>query len=378
VEGRGVGAVGLIIKGTRLCNLRCAYCHDWRAGRDQVMPFAVVARLIATALTDPYHDAVDFIWHGGETTLLPTTFYAKALLVQSRFRRAGQLIKNTIQTNGTRLTPEWLRFLRENQFAVGVSLDGPPEIHDRYRRYASGRGSSSDVATGIRLLREYEIPFSVLMVVDDGALEIGADRIFDYFLEQGVRSFGLISAKPTNLPDAGPNTPTSHYSNPLKMAAFLIRMYERWVEHGDPDIHIRELEGVRNRVALQPANMCTLAGGCLGHYYLIEPNGEVAHCDLFLGDSRYTLGNILTDSFADIRGGKALERLQIENASALDRMRGCPDFNVCQGWCPHERYMSQRHNPDHRADCCGLRTLIDYVRTREAESTAQMVIEAAG
>jgi uncharacterized protein len=371
-------AVGLIIKGTRLCNLRCAYCHDWRAGRDQVMPFAVLARLIASALTDPEHDAVDFIWHGGETTLLPTAFYAKALLVQSRFKRPGQLIKNTIQTNGTRLTPEWLRFLSDNAFSVGVSLDGPPELHDRYRRYASGRASSPDVAAGMRLLREYKIPFSVLMVVDDAALELGADRIFDYFLAQEVRSFGLISAKPTNQPDAGPNTPTSHYSNPRKMAAFLIRMYERWREHGDPSIQIRELEGVRSRVALQPANMCTLAGGCLGHYYLIEPNGEIAHCDLFLGDPRYTFGNVLTHSFADIRKSDALQQLQIENASALNRMRRCPDFQVCQGWCPHERYMSQRHNPHHSADCCGLSTLIDYIRDRELEPTRPPVLAEAG
>src|SRR5438105_7905485 len=137
-----MGAITLIIKGTRLCNLRCAYCHDWRAERDQVMPFPVLARLMAAALTDPQHAAVDFIWHGGETTLLPTTFYEKALLVQSRFRRPGQLVGNTIQTNGTRLTPEWLRFLRDNQFGVGVSVDGPPQLHDRYRRYASGRPSS--------------------------------------------------------------------------------------------------------------------------------------------------------------------------------------------------------------------------------------------
>src|SRR5262245_24331312 len=99
-----MGFVSLIVKGTRLCNLRCTYCHDWRSGQDQTMTFPVMARTIAAALRDPEYDAVEFIWHGGETTVLPIAFYEKALLIQSRFRRPGQLIRNLIQTNGTRLT----------------------------------------------------------------------------------------------------------------------------------------------------------------------------------------------------------------------------------------------------------------------------------
>src|SRR5882762_2517916 len=103
----------LIVKGTRLCNLRCSYCHDWSAGRDQTMPFTVMAQLMANALRDERHDKVTFIWHGGETTLLPITFYEKAVYMQSQFQRHGQLISNGIQTNGTRLTREWARFFHD-------------------------------------------------------------------------------------------------------------------------------------------------------------------------------------------------------------------------------------------------------------------------
>lgn len=357
----------LIVKGTRLCNLRCSYCHDWRAGPDQTMSFPVMARLIAAALRDPEHEAVDFIWHGGETTLLPMSFYEKALLVQARFRRPGQAVNNLLQTNGTRLTPAWVRFLRANRFGVGISLDGPPAIHDRYRRYASGRPSFADVARGIRLLREADLPVSVLMVIDEGALALGPDHIFDFFLEHGITSFGLLAAKPTNQPDAPPGTPTEHYTDPATMTAFLARMYDRWLEHGDPRIKIRELDGLRQRIAGQRNVFCTLSGGCLGRYYLIEPNGDVAHCDLFLGDPRYTLGNVLRDDFATIRRSARMRELQAENERALDAMRNCPEFGVCNGWCPHERYISVRHNPNYRADCCGLRDLIHHVRVRMAE-----------
>src|SRR5581483_2761405 len=103
-----MGHVGLIVKATRLCNLRCSYCHDWRSGPDQTMSFPVLARMTAAALRDPEHQLIDFVWHGGETTLLPAGFYEKAMAVQARFRRPGQGIVNIIQTNGTLLTPKWV------------------------------------------------------------------------------------------------------------------------------------------------------------------------------------------------------------------------------------------------------------------------------
>ena len=98
--------LGLVLKATRLCNLRCTYCRDWREGPGQTMGFDVLARVVAAALREESHSIVDFVWHGGETTLLPLSFYRKAMFLQSRFRRPGQRIGNVIQTNGTRLTPD--------------------------------------------------------------------------------------------------------------------------------------------------------------------------------------------------------------------------------------------------------------------------------
>src|SRR5262249_49031199 len=161
----------------------CTYCHDWRLGRDQTMTFEVMAHTIARALQDPVHTAVDFIWHGGETTVLPIDFYRKAVMLQTRFRRPNQAIRNIIQTNGTRITPEWVRFFRRYGFEVGVSLDGPPPLNDQYRLYASGRSSSPAIMRGMRLLREGDVPFDVLMVVDRAAIELGAAAIFAFFLE---------------------------------------------------------------------------------------------------------------------------------------------------------------------------------------------------
>lgn len=361
---------GLIIKATRLCNLRCAYCHDWRTGRDQRMPFRVLAAMTRAALGDPEHRSVDFIWHGGETTLMPIAFYRKAIYLQERLRRPEQIVTNVIQTNGTRLTTEWMEFFKAYDFRVGISLDGPPELHDRHRRLASGRPSSPLVAKGIELLRRYRVPFTVLLVVDEDTLALGPRRVFDALVEMNVKQFSLLNAKPTNQPAAPRGTATEHYVDPPRMTEFLCGIYDAWREHGDEEIDIRELRSLEGRLAGGASGVCTLAGGCLGRYYLVEPNGEVAHCDLFLGDVRYTFGNVLASSFADFRNGRPMARLREENERQLTEMRGCPEFGVCNGWCPHERYLSVRHNLDHDDACCGLRPVIGHIRARQGDLAA--------
>ena len=356
--------VGLIVKATRACNLRCDYCHDWAVGPGTRMPFPVLAQMTARVLRDPQHHSVEFMWHGGEPTVLPISFYEKALAVQGRFRRDGQRVRNAIQTNGTLLDEAWADFLRDNEIMVSVSLDGPPAIHDRHRRHVSGRGSFDDALRGIRRLQEHGVPFAVLMVVDEDTLEFGGDRVFDIFLEHGISEYGFVAAKPVNEPAVPAGTVAAYYTSPRRMNEFLARLFDRWLEHGDRTIRIRELEAVRLGVLRQKPRFCTLAGGCFGTYYMVEPNGDVAHCDLFVGDDRYLVGNVLNDDFSVMRESPRMTSLRADNDQQLNRMHGCPDFQVCGGWCPHERYLSVRHDPDHREDCCGLRPLIEHVRER--------------
>lgn len=354
------------MKGTRSCNLRCSYCHDWRSGPNQNMSFPVLARTIAAALGERSHNKIDFIWHGGETTLLPISFYERALFLQGQFRRPGQQVSNLIQTNATRLTEEWVEFLALNGFAVGVSLDGPPAIHDKERRFANGRPSSVAVLRGIQRLKSAGLPVSVLMVIDQEALNYGARAIFDFFVGSDIKAFGLLAATPANQPSAGPGTPTDHYVNPQQMSRFLADMYDCWIEHGDASVHIRELDGVLARLDRERSSFCTLGGQCLGEFFMVETNGDISHCDLFVGDSDYLLGSILTHDFASFRRSPAMQRLRQQNAQALRDMEKCCEFETCRGWCPHERYLSMRHNAGHRADCCGLLPLIQHIRGRRA------------
>jgi uncharacterized protein len=200
------------------------------------------------------------------------------------------------------------------------------------------------------------------MVIDHAALEIGPKRIFDFFAELGIRHFGFNAACPPNQPAAAPGTATDHYVSPAAMNRFLAGIYDCWREYGDQSIEIRELTAIRARVGGEPARLCTLQGGCFGHFFVIEPQGEVAHCDLFLGDRRYTLGNILRDDFDYFRNGPKMAALKVSRQLELEGLRYCPDFQVCNGWCPHQHYLAVRHDSDYSNGCCGLRTLISHIR----------------
>jgi uncharacterized protein len=363
-----VSHVSLVVKATRLCNLRCSYCNDWRVGPDQTMSFEVLAHLTAKALSDPTHRLVEICWHGGEPTVLPISWFRRALVVQSRFRGRGQRIRNSIQSNGTRLTADWARFLRESQFDVSISLDGPKDVHDRFRVYASGKPSFDDIAHNVRLLRAHGVPVGVLMVVDEASIAAGPKRLFEFMVEFGAERYGLLAAMPRAQRHAQPITPAEHYVEPSRMTKFLAGLYDCWLANGDAKIRIREIDDLRHRLSGTGRVTCTLAGGCIGHLYSIEPNGDVNHCDEFIGDERYVVGNIVRQDFRQIRAGSKIRELEDENRRALRRMQSCPQFAVCNGWCPHERYMGTRHDSNYRPECCGLRPLIEHMKERALTS----------
>jgi uncharacterized protein len=347
------------------------------------MPFETVARVTAAVLQHPHVKRALFTWHGGEPTLLPLDFYRRALLAQSRLRRDGQSIGNAIQTNGTRLDHEWCQFLADNRFYVGVSIDGPRSLQDLQRPFVSGRGSSEQVHRGIRLLQDWGIEPGVLMVIDRAAIELGPRAMFDFILTLGIKRIGFNSARPTNDPtfferpkSLLQSTP-AHYTNQSETTAFLLGLYEECERNADAKIEIRELEALRRRINSEEARACTLAGACIGQHFLVEPNGDLAHCDLFLGDPAYTVGNVYESDFGAILQSEAIVRLRRVEEGSQQSMSSCPYYKVCNGGCPHDRYVAMRYDPKYNEGCCGQRDLIsaltERMRRREpspAESTS--------
>ncbi|MGX1763437.1 radical SAM protein, partial [Streptomyces lydicus] len=250
------------MKATPLCNLRCTYCHFWRTGPNQVMAFDVLATTIRDALATPGIRRVEFVWHGGEVTLLRPSFLRKAIWLQEHFRRPGQRVVNSVQTNGTRLDAEWLELLRDQHISVGVSLDGPPEVHDRTRVDVGGKATSMQVRDGLGLLRENRIAHGVLMVVGDDLVEIGARRTLEYLVEIGVPAVGLLNVIPENAPQSddrrGQYLPFDRY------VRWLQELFALWFPDYSEVLAVRELAELIGKVRGGASRSCLFAGGCHG------------------------------------------------------------------------------------------------------------------
>jgi uncharacterized protein len=356
-------SVGLIVKVTRLCNLRCSYCYDWRSGANQKMSFEVAARMTAAALSDSEHSAVTFLWHGGEPTLLPISFFEKVMLVQARLRRPGQRVLNSIHTNATHIDDRWIAFFREYDWQVGISIDGPREVHDLYRVDARNRPTLERTLKGYEKLRSAGLGTGVISVVDRLALNLGPVALFDFMVELGVPNYGINFAMPDPQPAAGPGTPVDHYITTEERNGYLIGLYDRWRQYGDLGISIREIATVLRRLLNDRSSLpCTFAGDCFGNLYTVEPNGDVNHCCYMVGDPDYHWGNVMSDTFAAIRSSSNMQSVVAERVSQEAQLKSCPEVNVCQGGCAMEMYMSARHDPQPLRNCCGQLDFIRHIR----------------
>ncbi len=364
------GQVALTVKSTRLCNLRCTYCTDWRSGSGHTMSFEVLAHLIYAACTDPEHQAVTFGWHGGDPMVLPVSWYETALALQARYRRPGQLIRNRIQTNGTLVTDEWAEFLRREDIPVGVSIDGPRDVHDQTRVGLHGEGSFDRVVEGIGLLQSHDVKVGVLMTVDRATIELGAERTLEFLLALGVHSFGFNPVQPGL--DEPPGDLGDSFLKRDEMNRFLIDVHRCWIENGDPSVHIRELAALTGRIGDGANSTCILAGDCVGTRFAVEPNGDIANCDRFYGQANYRFGSIMRNDFAHIRKSlNLLERRAADKATA-DLRRDCEHFQVCSGGCPQQTFLESKHDPLYDQGCCGRGELIDYLK-QHPERPAQPV-----
>lgn len=346
----------MIMKATRLCNLRCSYCNQWRDGPNQVMGFPVLIRAVRDVLRAPGVGNVQFVWHGGEATLLPISFYHKALWLQQQFQRPGQVVSNAIQTNGVRLSDEWLGFLRRYRFSVGVSLDGPPEVHDQRRIDVRGKPTSARVRLGLKRLRDAGISHGVLLVVDNSVVDVGPQRLLEYLMDIDVAKVDFLNALPSNTPVGAPGQ--GFYLSFPRYVEFLCEVFRCWWPQYAERIWIRELGGLVRQLAGGKPESCVFAGDCFGGFLTIEPSGDVSACDKYVGDQDYHFGNLLSESLSMVLSSGRLTQVRADNAEAVAITKECRWFSVCQGGCPHDRYTSIRRLPEGDSRCCGFAPLL--------------------
>lgn len=359
-----------------LCNLRCKYCYYleknnlYQEQKSHVISDQMLEKFIKEYIESQTTPDVLFCWHGGETLMRPISFYRKALELQRTYAR-GRRIDNSIQTNATLLTDEWCEFFRENNFLVGVSIDGPQEFHDEYRRTATGKPTFHKVMQGIRLLNKHGVEWNALAVVNDFNADYPLD-FYHFFKEIGCHyiQFTPIVERKVNRNDGLSLAPGMEEGGelidfsvtPEQWGNFLCTIFDEWVRNDVGQYYIQIFDAtLANWVGVQPG-LCTLAKEC-GHAGVMEFNGDVYSCDHFVYPE-HLLGNIQNKTITEMMYGekqKAFSRLKHD--CLPQQCRECQWQFACHGECPKNRFVRDKYgNPGLNYLCKGYRQFFEHVK----------------
>lgn len=359
-----------------LCNLRCKYCYYleknalYTEQKNHVISDEMLDKFIREYIEAQTSPDVLFCWHGGETLMRPISFYRRAIELQRKYTR-GRRIDNTIQTNATMLTDEWCEFFRENNFLVGVSIDGPQEFHDEYRRTATGKPTFHKVMQGIRLLNKHNVEWNALAVVNDFNAdyplefynffkEIGCHYIqFTPIVERRIERNDGLSLAP-GMEEGGELVDFS--VTPEQWGKFLCTIFDEWVRHDVGTYFIQIFDAtLANWAGVQPG-LCSLAKEC-GHAGVMEFNGDVYSCDHFVYPE-HLLGNINEKTITEMMyGEKQREFAKLKHELLPQQCRECPVEFACHGECPKNRFTRDKYgNPGLNYLCKGYRQFFEHVK----------------
>jgi len=341
------------------CNLRCGYCFYFGSQLEvHVMDESTLRLAIDECLSVAPN--VKFIWHGGEPTIPGVDYYRQVLEICEELRRPDQHISHSIQTNATLLDDEWAIFLRESGFGVGVSIDGPQPIHDIVRVDVLGRGTHNLVMRGIQYLREHQVKFGTVTVINNHSVT-QPDEIFWFFYNHEIR-FNA------NICTANPNDPSPIKAlaiSPMEYARFVLRLMELWLEVDDPHFRVGPVDDIIKGVLGRPMRLCRFKGQC--HLYVtIDHNGDVYPCDGFL-DHRYLLGNLTTMRLPSILAG---DRAIVYFQSRDEVRAGCGNcewLSICQGGCMRTWAAKSLAIPQDHSFCQARKLLFNEARAKLAQ-----------
>ena len=321
------------------CNLACRYCyyrgkdaHDKEAS--SVMRDDVLEEYIKQHIDAAPGPEVRFSWHGGEPTVLGLDYFRKIAALERKYRRPGRTIANGIQTNGTLLDDEWCRFLAMERFSVGISLDGPAEMHDQCRVTKAGMASHERAMRGYGLLQRYEIPCDILCVVHAGNVRRPLE-VYRFFREIGARYLGFL---PLVEPD-GKGGGVSGLTAPAEaFGDFLCAIFDEWLGNDIGRIKVQIFEEAAATALGREHALCIFRKTC-GDIPVVEHNGDFFSCDHFV-DAEHCLGNIRETPLSELLYSS---RQREFGQAKLDQLPGhcrrCEVLAMCNGGCPKHRFL---------------------------------------
>lgn len=321
------------------CNLRCQYCYYLETAAMFKTPGAVMEDQLLTRyieqhlLTHP-GKTVGFSWHGGEPTLLGLDYFRRIIALQRRYCPKSKSFANGIQSNGTLIDEEWAAFFAEHRFTVGISLDGPQPLHDRYRRGPGGEGTFARVISGYHHLRNSGVAVEALCVVNDENVMYPL-QVYGFFKELGVQAVSFLP-----LVEAVADGQVSPRSVPPEaFGAFLCTVFDQWREKDIGSIKVQIFEESLRTAFGQEHSLCLFRPTC-GEIPVLEKNGDLYPCDHFV-EKGWRLGNLGDRPLAELLRNKQLLAFGNSKRATLPRVcRQCPVFDMCGGECPKNRIVA--------------------------------------
>ena len=362
-----------------ICNLGCHYCYYLKKrqlypeGESFRMPDDILEEYIVQHISAYPGPVIRFSWHGGEPTVLGLDYFRKIVALQRKHQPTNRRIENGIQTNGTLLDEDWCRFLAAEGFAVGLSLDGPQEMHDRYRVTRDQKPTHERTMRGYKLLRQHRIYCDILCVVNahNAQYPVEVYRFFKQIRARYVSFLPLVEPdqafrKSLSKKEGG----VSHRTVPAEAwGEFLCAIFDEWMDRdiGQVKIQIFE-EAARTAFGLEHG-LCIFRETC-GDIPVVEHNGDFFSCDHFV-DAEHRLGNIHETPLVQLLESPAQRAFGRAKLDTLPRYcRACEVREMCNGECPKNRFLQ---TPDGEAGlnylCAGYKRFFTHCRPFVTELT---------
>ncbi len=331
----------LIKPASAVCNLDCEYCFyldrdadPYKALPARRMTDDTLERLVDTYLFYSYPNSV-FAFQGGEPTLAGLKFFEKLVELQKQYGRGGQSVSNALQTNAVLLDKNWCDLFRAYNWLLGVSLDGPEDVNDRYRFNKQGRGTWKRVMESVELLQENNVEFNVLCVLSQANVS-RPKELYRFYRSLGIDNLQFIPLAEFD----GAGNPLPFTISAEQYGRFLCDLFDQWW----PDrrkVRIRFFDNIAEALAGQKPGSCTMHETC-DSYVVVEYNGDVYPCDFFVEGS-WKLGNIVLDSWSEIARRTRRYSFASKKTLAHPECQVCEYQSICHGGCP-----KLRHGPHHR------------------------------
>ncbi len=317
----------IIIKPINKCNLNCLYCYDNSSISSKELISLSVCNKIFTEANKLIKEGntISFIWHGSEPLLTGIDNFQKIINYQKRIL-PNDKYHNCIQTNATLINKEWVDLIKDNEINLGLSIDGPQEIHDFYRIDKNGKGSFSSVFSNIKLLQKEKIRFGTIAVISKKSSQ-NVSAIYDFFKENNINwKFNPLISNNKNFA-----------ISPLDFGQFMIDLFDLWYNDKNIENTIitfeQFIENILSYKRFEPCS-CNHSVSCQDYFISISSNGDIYPCNRFDYLEEYKLGNINTSTLKDIfkhRTKQALKNRSFLKSKCLQ----CDYFNICYSGCPY-------------------------------------------